>query len=266
MNNYYFNRELRDRKWVFSSEEGCVTLTEQPLISESVSESDETYPLRYKLLEIQRFAINLLREKGFGMKDVCEGARHFRSCIWQVLDEMLAGAEDQDERESYDLGGLSRPNEDMRSWVIYSDTFSAMEAAYEITMGLETSAGQPFEWADFHLIASLWSVDEATYHINQGQPYKAAVWAMRADKHHEWSQLESVPQEMSIRDMSKKALDAKHESNRAAKQQAIEIYKSRTWISLAAAGRHIAKEVSKNELTVLKWIREYRKGVSLPGE
>ncbi len=145
------------------------------------------------------------------------------------------------------------------------------------SVGLESVAGEWLErkelwrvevawtWADIHDLLALLTIDSAVLHIEQDEPFKAAVATARASERHgmataiRWS---GSVQEATASTFGRRGADARHGPNRAAREEAIRLYLSRSWPSLAQAARSIAAQVHRTERVVEKWLREHRRALS----
>lgn len=246
---------------------------------------DESYPLRYQLEKLQRFIAIRLKEMGrpLGKKgpmrefsEVIRAADILRQELIGAIEEIEAEdftqyekAESIDERAGgrTDIFGTpiaTHMRSALRSWAIDSDPQDIFEFIYDTSDLLQEGSG--WTWGDVAGILGLWCIDEAITHINANEPYKAASWAMYADRYEEWqfhysewqNDLKNTESQSSA--FSRLGLDARHSQNRAVKAAALSLYTSKQWRSQAEAARRISLEVNRTELVVMRWIREYRKG------
>lgn len=264
MSKYYFDRELDPSGPLRLSCAHGVELRSMTgilIISANEDYSDDSYVLRYELELMTRTLGERLIKRGFTYRDFFAAANYVKKVMWLTLDAISEEADDPDD---YVIGGVT-VNQNMRGWAIYSDPFYVLEVADDDLMDQEKySETRKLDWPEIGAIAGLWAIDEAAFHIENNQPYKAASWALRAAKHIEWMTYDETSHK-SIHDVSRMGTFARHAPNRAARAKAVEIYRSRDWVSLAAAARNIAPQVAKTELAVLRWLREHRKNHTSAG-
>jgi hypothetical protein len=196
----------------------------------------------------------------------CQEIACLRSCSDEnLLDDDAKACQEIDQLTTEDrTAHLSSP---LLKWYLQTDA----------SVGLESVAGEWLErkelwqieaawtWADVHDFLALLTIDSAVLHIEQHEPFKAAVAAARASDHHgmaiaiRWS---GSVQEATASTLGRRGADARHGPNRAAREEAIRLYLSKSWPSLAQAARSIAAEVHRTERVVEKWLREHRRGLS----
>jgi hypothetical protein len=245
---------------------------------------DETYPLRFHLRELSRFIWSNLFREGKREKDVLHAVNVVKR---EIVDYDPAGEETADNEETV-ARRIAEHNEDiakhiadrkslgykdiyaetgrppLRSWYIYTNPTAVLDCLEDDW--LENKDLWPVEqnwtWPDINDFLALLAIDSALLHVEQGEPFKAAVWAARATDFYGGAfagRTYAAAQTEAASALGKRGADVLHGPNRAAKQEAIRLFTSKTWKSQAQAARHIAREVSKTELTVLKWLYEFNK-------
>lgn len=254
MNGYYFQRPMYKNCGIY------FTVAPNFWNDESL-ETDEKYPLLSTIENLRESAADYLRERGFTEEDFFLAARHVRRTIYGVLDAIVTGP-DEKNRAKFQVGGLTKPNENYREWMHASYLMGIINLGEDALLrGLSTfnEASRQLEWADIMLTATIWCMDEATFHLNNNQPYKAGVWVAQG--------LECLNDADAFEnEFSRKGTEKRHETNRAVKKRGLEIYASQKWSSQADAARKIATKVNRTSDVVERWIRDYKKGVVLPGE
>ena len=276
------------------------SITGQPITGDSMHLIeqyllDETYPLRFHLDSMQLELIIRLMYRDLlttpesrrwpDFSYVISAAGHLRDELHTVLDEFddaertyrrsldnLPDNADANESERTDGFGVARDtyaSSQMRCWAIRHDPQDAFECIYDTSDLLDSIS--PWTWGDVAGILALWCIDEAATYLNSHQPYKAAAWAIIAERYSGWQasyspHISSNPDSQSIVGslFSAQGLAIRHAKNRAVKAQAIQTFESRSWRSQAEAARKISTQVNRTEKVVEKWLREYRKTKNEP--
>jgi hypothetical protein len=225
---------------------------------------DETYPLRFHLRELSRFIwSNLLRE-GKREKDVLHAVNVVKREIADY-DPWIAEHNEEIAKNKDIYAETGRPP--LWSWCIYSDPTAILDCLEDDWLENKDlwAVEQNWTWPDINDFLALLAIDSALLYVEQGEPFKAAVWAARATDFHGGAfagRTYAVAQTEAASALGKRGADVLHGPNRASRQEAIRLFTSRVWKSQAQAARHIAREVSKTELTVLRWLYEFNKANS----
>ena len=163
-----------------------------------------------------------------------------------------------------------RGNHHYGHWYIHTDPSVGLELLEDDWLQNKElwQVDQDWTWAHVYDFLALLTIDVALANAERGQPYKAAVTAARSSEYHgiataaRWAETASAA---AVSTLGKRGSDVRHSSNRAAKEEAIQLYVEKTWTSQAQAARVIGTKVNKTERVVEKWLREFKK-VTLAAE
>ncbi len=261
------------------------TVLGQVIDSDSETENyrfDESYPLRFHLRQLSRYIWYELLKEGKREQDVL----HAINVVQREFDEYLFG---------YDRAGIVRCCEHVTAEIVQGhwDVQQRMRITEESdadlsplgwwcvstdpTVGFEFveddwlqnkelwQVEQDWTWAHVYDFLALLTIDSALSHVRRKEPFKAAVTAARASEYHgtatavRWAQ---TAETAVVSTLGKRGSDVRHSSNRAAKDEAIQLYLSKTWTSQAQAARVIGARVNKTERVVEKWFREHRRSTA----
>jgi hypothetical protein len=275
-----------------------MTVLGQAIDSDSKTENyrfDETYPLRFHLRQLSRYIWYDLLKEGKREQDVLHAAnvvqREFAnylsasameygegdgepkissrmSSYQKVGSEFLAEHRDvQRKIRRLDERELEARIPPLGKWYIHTDPTIGLELVEDDWLQNKELwlVEQDWTWAHVYDFLALLTIDSALSNAKRGQPFKAAVTAARASEYHgtatavRWAQ---TAEAAAVSTLGKRGSDVRHSSNRAAKDEAIQLYLSKTWTSQAQAARVIGTKVNKTERVVEKWLREYRKSAS----
>jgi hypothetical protein len=261
----------------------CKTVLGQVIDSDSETENnrfDETYPLRFHLRQLSRYIWYELLKESKREQDVLhavnvvkrEFAEYFEygkveiSCHRDASSEIVRGYWDvrQGMRKESDAELRSSP---LGGWCINTDPTIGFEFVEDDWLQNKElwQVEQDWTWAHAYDFLALLTIDSALWQIQRGEPFKAAVTAARASEYHgtatavRWAQMAEAA---AVSTLGRRGSDVRHSSNRAAKDDAIQLYLSKTWTSQAQAARVIGAKVSKTERVVEKWLREYKRSNS----
>jgi hypothetical protein len=273
----------------------CKTVFGQVIDSDSKTENyrfDETYPLRFHLRQLSRYIWYDLLKEGKREQDVL----HAANVVQREFANYLS-ASAMDDGEGDGVLEIISQNQELGSkflaehWDVQRKIRRLDESEVEVripplgkwyiqtdpTIGLELveddwlqnkelwQVEQDWTWAHVYDFLALLTIDSALSNAKRGQPFKAAVTAARASEYHgtatavRWAQ---TAEAAAVSTLGKRGSDVRHSSNRAAKDEAIQLYLSKTWTSQAQAARVIGTKVNKTERVVEKWLREYRKNTA----
>ena len=286
-------RKIFDRSCLtFHNGASNTTITGQELTGTSAVAiadllEDESYPLRYHLGSMQLQAVHRLMFQNLFQPNesqrwddfsyVISAAGRLRDELNEVIAEgefsnesiieihnSATWATDTHKKDAVDIAYEKYGKSQQRSWVIEADPQSVFECLYDTSQLLDGLS--PWTWGDVSGILALWSIDEAAVYVNVREPYKAAAWAIVAERYCGWQQAftDSIGADLNLQtdtasSFSAQGLAIRHAKNRALKAQAIEMYESKEWRSQADAARKIAAKVNRTEKVVEKWLRAYRK-------
>ena len=219
---------------------------------EASSASSEDGIIRIALEEVSRLAWFELFKCDRNEEDIREGA--------EVVEQKF--------RESLQYNvEVVPPGEEPLGW--YADTDPEYWFEYLEDEWLEEDVweGVRWTWPEISLLACLLMIDLAVQALDENEPHKAGVWLFRSAEYLGRRRLASAPA-MDATDlgalsrMGKRGANARHQSNRAVKERALQLYQERSWKSLAEAARSISPKVHRVEAVVLRWVREFRRNSS----
>ena len=261
-----------------------ITVLGQVIDSDSETENyrfDETYPLRFHLRQLSRYIWYALLKEGKREQDIlhavnvvkCEFAAYLFApdeAADEVLElelncwdpaEYLAAQRAMRLSEESDAETRVSP---LGRWCIDTDPTTGLELVEDDWLQNKElwQVEQDWTWAHVYDFLALLTIDSALSYVHEEEAFKAAVTAARASEYHgtatavRWAQ---TAEAAAVSTLGKRGSDVRHSSNRAAKDEAIQLYVSKTWTSQAQAARLIGAKVNKTERVVEKWIREYRR-------
>lgn len=241
MDGYYFNRHMHSMCGVY------FTVVPDFDDDETLA-TDEKYPLLATIESLREVAAGDLRKRGFTDDDFFRAARHVRLGIYQTLDAIVTGP-DEKTRAKFQVGGISKPDENYFEWLQSSYFLGAIDLAEEALLRTPTKTNTPsraLEWLDIILVATLWCVDEAVFHLNNNQPYKAGVWVTHGYQcihEAEWQSEDDDAHTL----LSRKGGDAKNADYLLMKGEAIRLYdeKAESWKSRLQAAKTITPKIEK---------------------
>lgn len=151
------------------------------------SEHNPSYLLRYPLYDLSvRVFSFLLKDKGRSYQNIGRAAQVLREAIWSDWDELSTEA---DSRTDYFTGSQAEKvgPTSYRMWAIYSDPSGFFDGVPEDWLDEPVwKVTEPWIWAEIYGILALWTIDEAVVYLNLGNPYKAAIWMLRASENVSW--------------------------------------------------------------------------------
>lgn len=264
----------------------CKTVLGQVIDLDSETDNrrfDETYPLRFHLRQLSRYIWYELLKEGKREQDVMHAVdvvqREFaeylveydkaaipdrctRSLTFEIVQDHW------DERQRIRLSEESDADlSPLGWWCVSTDPTVGFEFVEDDWLQNKElwQVEQDWTWAHVYEFLALLTIDSALSHVGRKEPFKAAVTAARASEYHgtatavRWAQ---TAETAAVSTLGKRGSDVRHSSNRAAKDEAIQLYLSKNWTSQAQAARVIGAKVSKTERVVEKWFREHRRSIS----
>ena len=248
---------------------------------------DETYPLRFHLRQLSRYIWYDFLKEGKQEQDVLHAVNvvkqefaeyftHFElaEIAWQDISAMHDGSElvrdywnKQQRMRIPEESNTELRDSPLGAWCLDTDPTIGFEFVEDSWLQNKKlwQVEQDWTWAHAYDFLALLTTDSAIRHVQRGEPFKAAVTAARASEYHgiatavRWAQKAEAA---AVSTLGKRGSEVRHSSNRAAKDEAIQVYLSKPWSSQAQAARVIGAKVSKTERVVEKWLREYKRSIS----
>jgi hypothetical protein len=249
----------------------------------------QSYPLRFHLRQLSRYVWYDFLKEGKRERDILHAISVVKHEFAPYLSASDEDADLQDDLELFcrdkadellsdhwdaqqrlrlpEESDAEAPISPLAMWCIDTDSTIGLELVEDDWLQNKElwQVEQDWTWAHVYDFLALLTIDSALAHVQKGEPFKAAVTAARASEYHgtatavRWSQ---AAETAAISTLGKRGSDVRHSSNRAAKDEAIQLYLSKTWTSQAQAARTIGAKVNKTERVVEKWFREYRRSNS----
>lgn len=253
---------------------------------------DESYPLRLHLRYLSRSIWSDLLNSQRRPRDIWHAVdvvrQEFESCFAALEAEAVEDEEPvflcsqsavnefllddhlesrQESRRRTMPNGADPNCPPLMAWYVQTDPAAGLEAVGEQWLNQKGlwQVEPDWTWADIYDFLALLAIDSTVLHIERVEPFKAAVAVARASEYHgmataiRWSE---KAEEATISSLGRRGADARHGPNREAREEAIRLYLSKDWPSLAQAARSIAAQVHRTERVVEKWVREHRRTTS----
>jgi hypothetical protein len=228
------------------------------------------YPLRYFLARTSRDAWIALDDRGLKEAAIVRAAKAVRHELsaYSKSSKAFEDSEAITETGAEDLPILlplhCEWTHDLDSDEVVMDS---LDEAWLLT--LSKVCRVQLDWDLVTYVFALHHVSEAVQLLSSKQVVKAGAVAIKARDWLWWAnsaRMISQSKWLSRREVSRKGATAAHVENRKVRVRAIEIYSARKWPSKMQAARTIASEIHRTELVVLRWIREFHKGVTVQAE
>ncbi len=174
--------------------EKIITITGQLLFGKiSGSSWESSFLVRTELENLQSASFYYLIEKRKrASNDILRASQVIREVIWNVWDNLLLFNTDCE--NDGELSHLFRESqaetigsENYLDWLIYTDPLFIIDDI-ESDLGSNWLKGQiwktdePWTQPEIYTLLCLWAIDESAVCLNIGDPYKAAIWLMRANE------------------------------------------------------------------------------------
>ena len=212
-----------------------------------VDQVDESYPLRFHLRQLSRYVWFELFNEGKQEQNVVHAVGVVRHAFADYLLACEAGISQKPEAMNSSLASelltdhwesrrsIRESDADVRisQWCIDTDLTNGLELIEDNWLQDKElwQVDQQWTWAHVYEFLALLMIDAALSCVQRGAPFKAAVIAARASEYHgmatavRWSQ---TAETAAISTLGKRGSDVRHSSNRAAKDEAIQLYLSKT--------------------------------------